>query len=122
MKRENKSINKNKLTEVTGSRSELKQYIGEDLDVDAFVTNTLGYMDQKRLVTEVRIGDYFINHVWFKTEKIGDLKHGYQKLQVRVTEYMDQTTNESKYGLKYTGTKGNKYQNTFLVKPKWMDQ
>ncbi len=119
MKRENRKVNHN-LEEVTGNREELADYVNQELYVEGFVTNTFGYMDTKRLVTEVKIDNFFIKHVWFKNENIGNLKHGYQKLKVKVTKYKDQVTQEIKYGLKYIDKKGKKYQSTFLVKPKWM--
>ena len=123
MKRENKKINKELLIEVTGSRQELKEYLGEQFKAEAFVTNTIGYVGQKRLITEIKIKTltetYFINHAWFNIEDIGNLKHGYQILAMEVIEYKDQITNESKYGLKYVGLKGKKYIDNTMIKPKW---
>lgn len=120
MKKENQKIDKSKYIEVIGSRCELSKYLDQEFDVDVFITNTLGYLGEKRLVTEIRIKEYFINHAWFKTSRIGKLAHGYQKIPVKVIEYKDQISNETKYGLKYIGSKGNKFQNTKLIKPKWM--
>ena len=120
MKKENKKINRDNLLEVQGSRAELEKYLGQEFEVNAFITNTYGYLDQKRLVTEIEVKEFFINHAWFRTEKIGNLKHGYQKLRVEVTKYKDQQTKEYKYGLKYTGAKGKKRVNNTLIRPKWM--
>lgn len=120
MKRENKKIDKSKLTEVVGNRDELKSYVGEVCFVDCFVTNTNGYLGGKRLVNEVYLDDLYIKHIWMKSENIGNLEHGYQKLKVKVIEYKDYSTNETKYGLKYVGTKGKKFVDNSLKKPKWM--
>ena len=122
MKRENRTINKNNLTEIKGTRQELKDMLGEKLTVEGFVTNSIGYSSTKRLVTEIRIKDWYINHAWFKTNKIGNLPHGYQRLRVQVTEYINQETGDIKYGLRYIGEKGKpKNQNNKLIKPKWME-
>jgi len=121
-KKENKKINKNKLKEIVGTRVELAPFVEQTLEVECFVTNTIGYQGEKRLVTEVKIPgtDYFIKHVWFKYENIGKLKHGYQKLKVKVTKYKDYINNQEKYGLKYMGKKGKVFIDTKIRKPKWM--
>lgn len=120
-KKENKKINKTNLTEIVGTRIELVPYLGSVIEVECFVTNTLGYRGEKRLVTEVKIPNtnYFIKHVWFKYENIGKLNHGYQKIKVKVSEYKDHITNEQKYGLKYSGTKGKVFSDTKMKIPKW---
>ncbi len=120
MKRENKKINKTNVTEVEGNRNELKEYLGETFMVECFVTNTSGYLGGKRLVNEVYLKDLYIKHIWMKSENIGNLDHGYQKLKVKVTKYKDQVSHEVKYGLKYIGTKGKKFIDNTLTKPKWM--
>lgn len=120
MKRENRKINKDNLVEVTGNRDELAVFLGQELTVEGFVTNTYGYLGDKRLVTEIKIENFFIKHAWLKSNNIGNLGHGYQKLKVEVIEYQDFTTQEIKYGLRYKGTKGKKYVNDKLIKPKWM--
>ena len=122
MKRENKSINKDDLIEIQGTREELRALLGQKMTVEGFVTNSVGYSNTKRLVTEIRIGEWYIKHAWFRTNKIGDLPHGYQKLKVQVTEYKNQENGEIKYGLRYIGEKGKpKNQNNKLIKPKWME-
>ncbi len=120
MKKENKKIDKTNLTEVIGSRIELKKYLGETFQAPVFITNTYAYTGEKRLVTEIKIKEYFINHAWFKTANIGKLTHGYQNMEVKVVKYKDHITDDDKYGLKYVGKKGKQFQNTGLVKPKWM--
>ena len=120
MKKENRKINKAGVNEITGNRVELQPYLGQKFKVEAFVTNTLGFLGGKRLVTEIKFKGMFIKHAWFKSEKIGNLEHGYQKLDVEVVEYQDHINDEIKYGLKYIGTDGKKYQNDKLIKPKWM--
>lgn len=122
MKRENRKINKENLTEVTGNRIELSKYLGEKLKVHCFVTNTNGFLGDKRLINEVYVKDLYINHLWLKTENIGNLSHGYQDLEVKVIHYTDKITNEDKYGLKYLGKEGRIKRNNKLIKPKWMDQ
>ncbi len=119
MKKENRKLARN-LPEVTGDRTELKPYLGEELNVSCFVTNTTKYQGQKRLVTEIKIHGMFIKHAWMKTSNIGKLEHGYQKLKVKVVKYVDQVTHGAKYGLKYIGKEGKVYQNDKMVKPKWM--
>ena len=57
-KRENKKVNKTNLIEVTGNREELAQYLGETFKVEALVTNTYGYLREKRLITELKKKDY----------------------------------------------------------------
>ena len=121
MKRENKQADKTGYIEVTGNRTELQKYLGQEFDVEAFVTNTYGYLGGKRLITEIKVKEFYINHAWFKTENVGNLKHGYQKLPIKITSYKDHIKNDIKYGLQYIGTKGKKYMNTALIKPKWMD-
>lgn len=120
-KKENKKINKTDLIEITGARTELQPYLKSELNCSCFVTNTIGYQGEKRLVTEVKIPGtkFFIKHVWFKYENIGKLKHGYQKLRVKVTEYKDHITQETKYGLQYIGDKGKVFKNNNLIIPKW---
>ncbi len=123
MKRENRKIDKRKMTEITGNRPELEEFMGKDITVECFVTNTIGYRGGRRLVTEVKIGDLFIKHLWFKYDKIGKLPHGYQKLEVEITKYEDQVTHQVKYGMKYTGDKGKVHQNTNMKIPQWkLDQ
>jgi len=123
MKRENKKIDKKNLVEVTGKREQLKDYLGEEFKVEAFVTNSIGYVGRKRLITEIKIKTpietFFINHVWFDVKDVGNLKHGYQVLSVKVIEYKDQINNESKYALKYIGLNGKKYIDNTMIKPKW---
>ena len=119
-KRENKKVIKNNLNEVTGNREELEDYLNEELEVEAFVTNTYGYNNNKRLVNEIKIDNLYIKHLWFKTENIGKLEHGYQKLKVKVIKYKNYSTDEDKYGLRYIDKKGKLYQDSFLRKPKWM--
>ncbi len=120
MKRENRKLNHH-LKEVTGLRTELKDYLGDELRVNVFVTNTLGYKGNKRLIQEVYINDLYLKHIWLKTENVGNLQHGYQTLKVKVVDYKDQVTNEVKYGLLYIGTKGKQYTDNTLKKPKWMN-
>ena len=121
MKKENKKIDKSNLTEVIGPRVELEKYLGCTFKAPVFITNTYGYTGEKRLVTEIKIEEYFINHAWFKTANIGMLQHGYQNIEVKIVKYKDHINDTDKYGLKYVGKKGKVYQNTSLVKPKWMD-
>ena len=121
MKRENKKVKKDNLIEITGNRTELEELLNKELKVEGFVTNTIGFVGGKRLVTEVRIPgtNYFIKHLWFQTERIGKLKHGYQNLEVKVVKYKDYVSGENKYGLKYIGKKGRvPYSNKIKI-PKW---
>jgi hypothetical protein len=124
MKRENRRIKKDNLKEITGNRTELKEFVGKTIECEVFVTNTTGYQGNKRLVTEVKIPgtNYFVKHIWLKKIKIGKLKHGYTKLRLKVIEYKDQITKESKYGFRYTGTEGNMKINTDMVIPKWKQE
>ena len=121
MKREKKKIKKSNLVEITGNRHELKELLDEELKVEAFVTNTLGFVGGRRLVTEVRIPgtNYFIKHLWFKSDRIGKLNHGYQNLEVRVVKYKDQVSGDNKYGLKYIGKRGIIHYSNKIKKPKW---
>ncbi|MCD6435245.1 MAG: hypothetical protein J7L15_02475 [Clostridiales bacterium] len=120
MKRENRKINKSNLTEVSGNRTELKPYLGDTFEVDCFVTNTNGYLGDKRLINEVYLKDLYIKHIWMKSENVGNLDHGYQKLKVKVTKYTDYSSKEVKYGLRYIGKNGKKFINSKLVIPTWM--
>jgi len=121
MKRENKTINKGRLQEITGNREELKGFVGEVFECDAFVTNTNGYQGDKRLVTEVKIPgtNYFLKHIWLKRQKIGALPHGYTKLRLMVVGYVDHATNENKYGFKYMGYDGELKIDTKMKIPQW---
>jgi len=118
-KRENKKIDKSNLIEITGNREELKEFKDKELTVEGFVTNTIGYSGTKRLVDSVKFGKYYIKHVWLKMENIGKLEHGYQKLKVKVTEYIDPYTNKEKYSLKYVGVKGKMHFQEKTKKIKW---
>ena len=118
-KRENKKIDKSNLIEVQGDRKELAEYKDQELIVEGFVTNTIGFDGTKRLVDSVKIGKYYIKHVWMKMENIGKLKHGYQKLKVKVVEYKNRYTGDSKYGLMYIGDKGKMYIDNTLKRTKW---
>lgn len=120
MKRENKKVDKSNFIEVVGNRLELAEYLGQTFTVEGFITNTNGYLGGKRLVNEVYLKGLYIKHIWMKSENIGNLEHGYQKIKVKVTKYTDYSTKDTKYGLKYIGEKGKQYINNTLVKPKWM--
>ncbi len=113
-------INKNDFIQVSGNREQLQEYLGQECVVDAFVTNTIGYTGGKRLINEVILDNLYIPHLWMKTENIGKLNHGYQKLKVKVTKYKDVYTGDNKYGLKYIGKRGKKFIDYSLRKPKWM--
>ncbi len=121
MKRENRTIKKDNLIEITGNRTELKQFEGTVLNAHCFITNTNGYMGDKRLVTELRIPgtNYFVKHLWLKAHKIGNLPHGYTKLELKVVSYLDQVTLEEKFGFKYVGKKGKVHEDTSMKIPKW---
>ena len=120
MKRENKKVDKSNFIEVVGNRLELAEYLGQTFTVEGFITNTNGYLGGKRLVNEVYLKGLYIKHIWMKSENIGNLEHGYQKIKVKVTKYTYYSTKDTKYGLKYIGEKGKQYINNTLVKPKWM--
>jgi hypothetical protein len=124
MKRENRKIRKDNLKEITGNRTELKEFMGKTLKCEVFITNTSGYQGNSRLVTEVKIPgtDWFVKHVWLKKINIGALPHGYRTLELRVVEYKDHITQELKYGFRYVGEEGKMKINTKMQIPKWKQE
>ena len=106
-KPENKKIDKSNFYEVTGNREELEPYKGEIFEAKVFVTNTFKYSGEKRLVNSLILPikykgkNLYVNHLWMKTEKIGHLSHGYQKIKVKIIEYPDLYNNKKKYGVQY---------------------
>ena len=119
MKRENKKI-KHNLKVVSAPRLELEEYKGKIFKIEAFITNTINTIGNMRLVQQIKFDDLYINHLWMKVENIGNLPHGYHKLDVKVNKYKNRKNNEIKYGLTYVGKKGNKFIDNTLHKPKWM--
>ena len=115
MKKENRKLNKKGITEITGSRDQLKEFMGRDLLCNCFVTNTEGYLGGKRLITEIKIPetDYMVKHVWVKSSNVSKLEHGYHNLNFKVTEYQDQVTHLIKYSLRFTD---KRYYKTFNTK------
>ncbi len=122
MKRENRKVIKINLTEVTGVRNELKEYVGQKFKVKGFVTNTLGYRGGKRLISEVYLDNLYLKHCWMDVNDVGKLNHGYQILEVEVIQYQDFISKEYKYSLKYIGEKGKKFIEENIKKPKWMKE
>jgi len=123
-KRENKRIDKHKLTEIDGNREELKPYVGQIINCEVFVTNSLGYQGDKRLLTEVRIPgtQYFVRHLWVKEYNlpVDKIQHGYQKVKLKVISYDDQVTGDKKYGVKIADEKIKaKRPKAKMVIPKW---
>ena len=126
MKRENKKVRKGHLTEITGNRLELEPYLGQTLECEVFVTNSLGYCDNKRLITEIRIPgtNYFVRHLWVKTWNLplNKITHGYRTLPLKVIDYWDSVDESVKYGVKYAGEKLRKPAEAKMVIPKWKQQ
>jgi hypothetical protein len=106
-KKENKKIDKSKFIEIKGKRSELKGYLGHNVIVEGFLTNTYGYGGLKRLVNSIVLPikkddkNLYINHVWIKSSKVSNIQHGYKRFKAKIIEYLDKYTNETKYGLKF---------------------
>jgi len=124
MKRENRKIKKTNLKEITGARTELKEFLGEVLECECFVTNSVGFLGEKRLLTEVRIPqtNYYIKHLWVKEYNfpLSKVPHGYQKVELEVIKYTDKITQATKYGVKIPAK--NKRKPAKIVKPKWKDE
>jgi len=123
-KRENKSVNRSKLKEIVGTRDELIPFLGEIINCEVFVTNSLGYQGDKRLLTEVRIPktDFYIKHLWVKEYNlpVDKIQHGYQKVKLKVISYNDQVTGVMKYGVKIADEKIKaKRPKAKMVIPKW---
>ena len=121
-KRENKTIKKTNLVEVVGSREELKPFLNKTLNCEVFVTNSLGYLGEKRLLTEIRIPetDFYIKHLWVKEYNlpIKNIPHGYRKINLKVIQYSDKITQEIKYGVRIANPK--KQPQNKMIKPRWM--
>jgi hypothetical protein len=126
-KKENLKIDKSKYTEIVGNRVELKKLVGKSFDTRCYITNSYGYTDTKRLVTEVilPISDkngkpFYVKHVWCKTENIGRAPHGYNTLKMKVTQYTNQVTGETKYSLRCVDTRYKMNPDTLSIKtPEW---
>ena len=125
-KKENKKVDKTDLIEITGDRTELEPFVGQVLDCDVFLTNSTGYLGDKRLITEVRIPKtpYFIRHLWVKSINcpVETVPHGYQKIKLKVITYNDQTNGHTKYGVKIAddSIKAKRDPNANkMVIPKW---
>ena len=127
-KRENKKVNKDHLQEITGNRNELEPLLGETLECEVFVTNSLGYLGDKRLLTEIRIpeSNWFIKHLWVKEYNLplDKVQHGYRKVKLKVISYKDQKSDDVKYGVKIADEKLKpKAKEAKMVIPKWkLDQ
>jgi len=121
-KRENFKVQKENLQEITGTRSELAKFLGEVIDCEVYVTNTIGYHGQKRLLTEIRIPNtnYFCKHAWVKEHNcpLTKITHGYRTLKLRVTSYFDQTHNYTKYSLEMA----EKVAAPKIIIPKWKQE
>ncbi len=125
-KKENKKVNKDNLVEITGNRHQLKDFVGEVLEVQCYVTNSYGFQYSKRLVTEVRIPNtnLYIKHLWMKRENVAKLQHGYQNLKVKIVEYNnhkfdEDENNYTKYGIVYEGEEGKIYVDKKMYKKHW---
>jgi hypothetical protein len=115
-KKENKKIDKSTLYEVKGSREELKDYVGETFEVKAFLTNTYKYSETKRLLNSVILPikkdnkNLYINHLWVRSEKVKNVKHGFKTFIVQITEYNNLYSEDGskKYGVKVKEIKERK--------------
>ncbi len=122
-KRENRKVNKGNLVEVTGNRTELESFLGQTLECEVFITNSLGYCNEKRLITEVRIPNtkYYIKHLWLKEWNVplNKVKHGYGKLSLKVVDYWDSETGDVKYGVQYAGEAMRQPKEAKMQIPAW---
>jgi len=126
-KRENKQVNKQNLQEITGERTELEPYLGQTINCEVFVTNSTGYLGDKRLLTEIRIPktNYYIKHLWVKEYNmpLNQVQHGYKKVDLKVIKYQDQITGHTKYGVKIAKELKQKVQkDPGMVIPKWKQE
>jgi len=123
-KRENKQVNKKNLTEIVGTRKELEPYLGQTINCEVFVTNSTGYLGEKRLLTEIRIPKttFYIKHLWVKEYNlpIDQVQHGYRKVELKVIKYREQITGDTKYGVKIARELKKKVQKEpGMIIPKW---
>ncbi len=104
-KKENKKVDKSNLFEIKGNREELAPFVGEEVVVDCFLTNSFKYSNTKRLVSSVKLPfkkenkNLYINHVWTKSEKTKNTLHGFKKVKVKIIEYLNQYDRTKKYGV-----------------------
>ena len=123
MKRENRKINKDNLHEIVGAREELKAYLGEVLECQCFVTNSVGFMGDKRLITEIRIPDtnLFVKHAWVKERNLplNVFPHGYSLVKFKVIKYTNHYDNTKKYGIQIAEKLHRAPRNNKTSKPKW---
>ena len=105
-KKENKKIDKSNFYEITGTRDELKNYLNQEFEVQAFITNTYKYSGEKRLLSSVVLPiekdgkKLYVNHLWVKSERTKNISHGFKKLKVKVVKYKDYYNNSFKYGVR----------------------
>jgi hypothetical protein len=105
-KKENKKINKENLIEIYSPREELKDYVGEEYDVQGFLTNTYKY-NTRRLVNSIILPiikdnkKLYIKHAWINKDKVQNISHGYKKFRIKIKKYKDQITNKEKYGIEF---------------------
>ena len=122
-KKENKKVDKTNLIEIRGSRSELKEFLGKEIWVEGFITNTYGWDDTRRLLNSVRIlgTPYYITHVWVRRENLAKARHGFAKLKAKIISYKDHITGADKYGIKITDERfrGKHHRDNKVKKPKW---
>ena len=129
-KKENKKINRDNLTEITGNREQLKDLLGETFLAKCYITNSIAYFNTKRLVTEIQLPikdstdkTYYIKHVWCKMENIKLAPHGYDQLKMKVIRYINQETQETKYGLQCDDVRYKAYEDSSMKIPQWkLDQ
>jgi hypothetical protein len=112
---------KSHLTEVKGNREYLSPFVGKEFDAKVFVTNIEKY-GTRRLLTEVTIPqiNVYIGHLWIKEFRLpmSEVSSGKKILKVRIKSYMDQSTGETKYGVKLVSKK--RFKKAPLIKPIWM--
>ena len=125
-KKENQTINKDNLIEIIGNRTELEPYVGEVMKCPLFVTNSLGYNGNKRLLTEIRIPgtNYYIKHLWISEHNlpIDKIQHGYRKVDLKVIEYKNQITDDVKYGVKIAMELPFVQKEEKMIIPKWKQE
>jgi len=124
-KKENLKIKKDKFTEINGNREELEPLLGEVIECNVFVTNTIKYNGLKRLITEVKIPgtNFYISHLWVQEYKVplNKVFHGYKAIKFKVIKYKDIVKGDTKYGLNVKDDR-IKVPKAVIKKPKWMKE
>ncbi len=84
------------IIEVRGGRTELKGLLGKIQTVNCNITRETRH--GRQLLTNIKFGNYHVDHTWMKEWELNHLKVGNHNLDLKVTKYKGSVKGEDKYG------------------------